>query len=503
MKMKNIKYIILLLSVTAIVSCNDTIDIAQPGEFEAGAAYNTVADLQTGIFGVYIAMNPNTEIQFASIFTDETSRGEGNGGQGFSNDAPATFQLNPATGFVSSLWLNNYGALNRANILLEAAARITPADAAEQEVYNKVVAEALTIRAYSHMTLLAYYAPNLNDPNSVGVIIADRVIGIQEKPARNTVGEVSAFIRTDLNDAEVLLSGLATAPTNAQRNFIDVDVVRAMRARFSVYVKDYVTAEAQADLVLASRGSTARSNFPLLWTETSTQGVVFKATRIDGNAAIAATYFTNATSFAGSAIYEMSRNVYNALAVNPTDIRFIRTGTNAYLDQSTVADPNYTTSASPITTDLLIINKYPGNPALVSLLTNDIKMFRSAEMTFIKIEARIAAGDRTGAATLMQNLRLERYTTATLPTYASDQAAYADLVDERRLELWLEGHRYMDIKRLGALANRGYDRNQTDCIASGIPSACDLSFNDIRTQYLPIPNGEVAGNPNVQQNPGY
>ncbi len=500
--MKNIRKILIVIFAAAIVSCEDATDIVQPGEFAPDAAFQNVADLQTGLFAVYSGLNPNLEINFTSVYTDETSRGEGNGGQGFTNDALATFQLTPNTGLVSALWSSNYTAIIRANTLLAAAERIVP-DTSNQAVYDKVIAEALTIRAYCHMTLLAYYAEDLRDPNAVGVIAVDFLPALTEKLPRNTVGEVSALISSDLNRAESLLAPLTL--NIADRNFIDINVVRAVRARFSVYIGDYTTAEAMADQLLASFPNTPASQFPALWedigTPESLAGVIFKATRTDNSGgAIASIWFTNSTSFAGSAIYEMSRNVYNALAQNPSDVRF---NTTAYLDATSIIDPNYRTSPDPLNSDVLVINKYPGKPGIVSLLTSDVKMFRSEEMTFIKIESRINANDLSSAAALMQSLRLQRYPDAQLPTYSSTQQAYADLLRERRLELWLEGHRYMDIRRLGPAANVGFERDATDCIVSRVSNACSLPFTDLRTRYLPIPINELAGNPNITQNTGY
>lgn len=496
--MKTRKYILIAAFAATIFSCQDATDIVQPGEFAASQAFQSVEDLQTGIFAVYSGLNPNTEVSFTSVYTDETSRGAGNGGQGFINDALATFQLTPNTGIVATLWSSNYTAIIRANTLLAAAERITP-DASNQATYDKVVAEALTIRAYCHMTLLAYFSEDLTDPNALGVIAVDFVPALSAKLPRNTVGEVSTLITNDLNRAELLLNPLTLSIPD--RNFIDVDVVRAIRARFSAYIGDYATAEAMADILLARFPNTTAAEFPNVWLDQSVAGVVFKATRTDNSGgAIASIWFTNSTSFNGSAIYEMSRNVYNALAANPTDVRF---SSNAYLDQSTVADPNYMTSTDPLNTDLLIINKYPGKPGIVSLLTSDVKMFRSAEMTLIKIEARIDDNDLMGAATLLRNFRLNRYATATLPSYTSQQQAYADLLRERRVELWLEGHRYIDIRRLGPKANVGFERDATDCIVSRVASACSLPFTDVRTRYLPIPFAEIAGNPNIIQNTGY
>lgn len=75
---------------------------------------------------------------------------------------------------------------------------------------------------------------------------------------------------------------------------------------------------------------------------------------------------------------------------------------------------------------------------------------RWAEAQFIIAEARVATGDLTGAA---QAINAVRATRAGLPVYSATGQTAAQvldqIVDDRRRELFLEGHRMGDIRRLG------------------------------------------------------
>merc|ERR1712188_338563 len=163
---------------------------------------------------------------------------------------------------------------------------------------------------------------------------------------------------------------------------------------------------------------------------------------------------------------EMSRSVYNILALNTTDIRYSRNLNLPVLQP----DPNYETNDAFINDDLLPVFKYPGSEG--QPLMNDLKVFRSAEMLLIRAEAAV--------------------------TYGSQEEAFGAILDERRLELLFEGHRWVDLKRLGNRGNRSMDRDPRECSFY----SCAIDNDDYRFT-LPIPISEIVANPEVDQNPQY
>jgi hypothetical protein len=147
-----------------------------------------------------------------------------------------------------------------------------------------------------------------------------------------------------------------------------------------------------------------------------------------------------------------------------------------------------------------VIQKYPGSEG--TPLMNDLKIFRVSEMYLIRAEAAVASGNLGEAASLIKEIRDARFGSDTpLPSYGSATEAYAAILDERRVELSFEGHRYLDLKRLGTRANQGVARDAVDCSING---ACSLPADDFRFT-MPLPIVEFNGNPGLreQQNPGY
>jgi len=156
------------------------------------------------------------------------------------------------------------------------------------------------------------------------------------------------------------------------------------------------------------------------------------------------------------------------------------------------------------TSQQIVIDKYPGKNNAHTV--NDVKVFRMSEMYFIKAECAVRNNDLLTAASLIKQVRQARnYIVGGVvptPVYSNAQAAFADILLERRKELCFEGHRYIDLKRLGADAGvTGTDRYNQDAVNSSALSPVNISLGDYRFT-LPIPQAEINVNP-LPQNPGY
>ncbi|MEZ2415723.1 RagB/SusD family nutrient uptake outer membrane protein [Muriicola sp. E247] len=500
--MKNYKKLFYLFGlVTVLAACNDAIDIDQPGRLDADAAFENVADLQAGLFGVYANYDLSGEIAFSSIFTDELSIGFDNGGQGL---ADYGFVLNAGSTAPATFWVGAYGAINSANRLIEAAELITP-EAGEEDQYNSILGQAYALRALAHFFLQSYYTTNYEDDNALGVIAVDFVPTIDQQLLRNTNGEVFGLIGDDLDRAASLLGTDTSDPT-----FMNIDAVNALRARMAAYRGNYTLAATLSQQLLDKYGLANRAQYEAMFLDTDNTEIIFKLERTnndpyDGQGATgspaaggwagARFAFVDAT-LAGSPYFEMGRSLFNLL--DPADIRY-----DVNVAPTSLIDPDYATNNDPAT-DILVIQKYPGSEG--QPLMNDLKVFRSSEMLLIRAEAYADAGSINGAtnstAALLKQLNDARFgTDTTLPVFANETEAFAAILDARRIELSFEGHRYKDLKRLGARANQGVLKDPIDCAFNG---ACTLPASDFRFT-LPLPIVEFNANPGLreQQNPGY
>ena len=520
--MKNNKLIIFAFALIGLFySCDDAIDIIQPGEINSpDDVYNSLTDLDRGLNGVYATLSPDSSIEFTSIFTDEVALGRNNGGQGI-NEGEFTFQLNAGSPAAESIWGANYSLINFANRILAASerigARIDALDHDSDEYleqitqFNAIVGQLYAIRAYAHFQLLSFFSTDLKDDNALGVIILKIVPDENYNTflPRSTNGEVFAFIEEDLTKALSMMDPGSVAGKFSPR------VVNALRARMAAYRGKYADViTLTAPFVNPAGGGifpleSTSDGYYALWTDENDSEVIFEVKRVFGDFGIGGYWNTQSSSFNGSPFFEVGRSLYNLF--DGTDIR----GGISIVDGTSKIASDYETVGAYRDEDVLVINKYPGKAGEGDPLLNDVKIFRVSEMYLLRAEAFAALGNLTGSANSADNvlriLRARRHGATQsvaavnaypLLNFTTQQEAFAAILEERRRELCFEGFRYIDIKRLGVLAGGlGVDRYRRDCENY---NSCTLSPTDFRFT-LPIPTSELVANPAIrgQQNPGY
>lgn len=526
------KLLLIGLLSLGFYSCDDALEITQDGELNDERLFKNVANMQLFLNETYDRVSIQNDILVSSLLTDEV----GLGSAGFSNDTHRFFIFS-TNGFAASIWNQHYQAINYANRLIRGAQLVTPA-ASEVATYNNIVAQARAIRAFSHFQLLTYFSQDLSNNNAPGVMKIDFVPTAQQKVPRASNGEVFGLIESDLLFAQNNLTNSTTGTDSWI--FFNVNSIDALRARMYLYRKNYTLAEQYADNVIANgpalascsftnsagipqtsaalppytaaqvtqltatEGVTASAaNAPLyrrMWTDQAQGEIVFSLRRANNNANFGSQYNTNQSNLGGGPLFDMGRTLFNLYA------QPLGGGAEDFRRWSFV-DRTSTFQANPLTAtknnEVIVIDKYCGKSGNAG--SNDLKIFRTSEMYFIKAECRARANDLAGAALLIQTVRQNRSYTGgvvPLPIYGNATAAYADILLERRKELSFEGHRYIDLKRLGTDAGvTSTDRYSQDSVNSSATNPANINVTDYRFT-LPIPQNEINVNP-ISQNTGY
>jgi hypothetical protein len=516
------KIICYLFIVGMFVSCSeDVLDPFLPGVAFEEQATRTASDLNRILNSAQNIMTNRTEYTFTSIFTDEAAPGSNNGGQGISGtDAYYLYFIVPTSAAPDAIWQSNYNAMARVNLVLENVDKVAANFPADANLIKRITAEAKILRALAHLKILAYYAPDLTNNASLAGILANRTFLYTETPPRATVGEFYTFIHKDLDDAIALYTNNTLPAVSNNAVFPTRNLARALKARAYAYKKDYVNAEFWADQVISSSGITlaTAAQLPTVFhshTSTATQEVIYKFARTVQQNAQGTNLHNGWVSVEnarnGSPFYEVSRSLYNVLRNAP--------GGDARRDlivrpesaTGSLVDPAYATSVNVRATDILVPFKHGGanaatatnafNPAFIQV--------RLSEMYLIKAECRAFASDFNGVALALKSITDRRFTTPpALLVLTSPQEAWKAILDERRKELAFEGHRFIDLKRLFAVAGvNNFDRDPADYAVTGLnfPGANPANFNFTGNFKfaLPIPQSEINANASFGQNPGY
>lgn len=490
--MKTIKFIALIFLVGLLGSCNDATDIQQPGTLTDDVTFENVTDLQSGLNAVYTQYSNFDAINFNAVFADNVKNGISSNGQNqqlYNHVLNSTSSMASIVSSNTTVWRNRYATINYANRVLEAYEDMEIDDADDQQTADLIVGQLYGLRALAHLDLFEYYTEDYTADDALSVPIMDFVPkDVDYQPTRNTVKQVYDFISDDLDKGEALLGS-----SDLGAEYLSSDALEAMRARLELFRQNYDVAKTIASNLLAAHPLATPVEYKDVFTDDSDAGVIFKKREVKGDEEVAGLFYFNQVKLSGDPFVEMSNGLYNLLDTD--DVRY----TVLLKDPNTPGGEGSVIVGTDSPDNVLLINKYPGSGR--GELINDVKIFRSAEMLLIKAEAEARLNEVPQAQASVQELLDNRYGTPPTVSYSNQTEALKGVLEQRRIELAYEGHRYLDIKRFRDALNIGISRNPVDC-ESYSATDCDLPKDDHRFT-LPIPQAELNANGAITQNPGY
>lgn len=465
---------------------------------EQSQSFLSIRDARTHNNGLYALLRDRASGSY--IFATDLQADQVNAGldYGNRNGNPhrwSTFLSND--GVLSSVWSGYYSGLANVNNQITGLQTITPASDAEQAELNTFIGDAHFARAFYYHQLVRRFAKAYNPATASTDLGVPLVLeyNINDQPARATVAEVYAQILSDIEQAKQLLAG-ATGSQGAER--FTLDVVLALEARVKLFQQDYAGAKAAADQVINS------GRYPLLTTEASIKSMWHND--------LATEVIFQPVAEAPNELAGTIGNVYlqynAALDKFAPDFFPSQWVVDFYSDDDFRKDV-YFSDELPVFiqgndyTDLWVINKYPGNPALwTSNVTNyqhTVKLFRIAELYLISAEAGVNIDAAQSLATL-NTLRAARGLSPL--SGLSGESLLNAVKDERFKELAFEGFRLDDLKRW----NEGFTRREPqnlNVIQTG-EDYQNLSIGAGNDKFVwGIPVRDETVNPFMVQNPGW
>lgn len=397
-----------------------------------------------------------------------------------------TAQNNDADFYSRFPWVMFYKYIGNANILINGIENAT----GSQDDKNVILGQALLYRAWSHFNLVQTYGKRyVKGSANTQLGVPYKFTADEDNLARNTVEEVYGFINDDIDAAINALEGYA----RPNKSNINVNVAKGLKARVALTMGDWETAK---DFAIE-----ARQGFPL--TDRDTYGIGFNInseslSEIMWASQIQEDQHDRFGSYGGyisrnastSAIRGNPRSINSLLydKISDTDIRkgfYDPTGVHANLPDG------YSISSAHQRKPYTSIKFLAVSAADTRV---DVPHMRSAEMYLIEAEAKSHLQDDAGAAQTLFDFVSARDNAYVLSSNTG-QTLLDEILTHRRIELWGEGFRFFDLKRL----NLELDRTGANHIP-GLSLITVLPPDDPKWEWL-ITREEMITNENMVQNP--
>lgn len=346
------------------------------------------------------------------------------------------------------IWRVYYQWIMNANLVLEGLENVEVA-VGQETLYNQIKGEALTFRAYGHFQVAQLWADRYEAGGAnTHLGIPYRMDSKGGELARSTCKETYDYILADLNEAASLLAGIKVNDVN----HFSEKVVWGLKARVALAMQDYTNAAAYAEkaIQLAEADGNAlmapselMNGFADITTKTK-EAMYAAKTQNDQTVYFYSFYANMSWNFSSTAIRQgvkaINADTYDTMS--ETDLR------RQWWDPTGQMEVPLTSFTK---------TKYQNRKftaRATSDAVGDVAFMRLAEMYLILAESYARGGNDAKAQEVFTKFQVTRD-----PSYVGNGNTGAALTEEimnsRRVELWGEGFRFTDLKRLHLPLKRG------------------------------------------------
>lgn len=493
--MRHILYCLLLIAMAGSSCHKQVLDTEAENLLSSDLAFTTPEKIEAATLAGYDGLQKDFLAGPALIYIDIMGNDVFDRNGAFGDMS----RFNMLANFVlpASVWSAGYDAIGRANRALAGitanSSKLTVAKA------GALLAECKFVRAVANFYLVNFFGQPYGftaDASHPGIPLITESYTYNDPAAnkpRSTVGEVYTAIIKDLTEA---LADLPMTYTGYTNNVYHTKTrgtkaaAAAFLSRVYLYKGDYTNAKKYAKDVIDKTYGTFALN--------ATVGGAFNK----GNYTTAETIW----SVPNNATDNPNTNAALPMRYYPSDIRgdvvlsatFLNLATNpkfAADDKRRGMIMNGNTSASA---PFKFSTKYTD----VATRADWAPIIRYAEVLLTYAEAQARTGAGVDADALVRLNEVRDRARVSMPSYtagdfSNDKDKFIEaILEERRIELAFEGHRFWDMMRVKATVTGKYDYNGTNILAEQ-PFGANKNI-------FPIPQIEVDKSKKVLvQNPGY
>lgn len=370
-----------------------------------------------------------------------------------------SYNTNASSQYNYGIWETYYKFILNANLILENLDLLDNLTEEETEEAQHIRGEALCIRAWAHFQLVQYYAkPYINGQTNTqpGVPYRETSETLSEI-ARTPVEDVYEGINSDLTEAAELLEGYEAVDINHYTE----KVVLGLLARVALTQQRYAEA---AEYASRSIEVAEAEGVSIMTPDELMNG--FADISSDTNEAMYA-----ALTQDDQTVYFYSFYAYMSWNFNSSSIRtgikcinqatYDKMGPNDYRREWW--DPTGTASVPSSSYNQRVYQNRKFTARSTASAVGDYAFMRLSEMYLIAAEAYARAGNEPAAKEYLSTFVEQRDPDMTGCDLSGDALIDA-IMQHRRIELWGEGFRWFDLKRLQEPIHRdGTNFNITFC----------------------------------------
>jgi hypothetical protein len=489
--MKTNKIITILLSVLVLTSCDDFLDLTPISEETSADAYNTASQIEAALIGAYESFQSSEYYVWDNIlFQDVRSDNNYAGGDNPEIFAIDFLNITPTHSRLFTHWSNIYNAISKANTVLERVDGISDPLLTEQRK-NQIKGEAYFLRSYHYFTLVKLWGAVPLITSTIKSTTAESV-----NIPRASVTDIYKQITSDLELAATFLPDTYNSPA----------ITKARATSGAAYA---LAAKAYAQQPTPDYEKVL-SNIQKLETSAANYRLINYNQLFDGN------NYNNAESIIEVQYLGGNEGNYGPQLLLPPSIsgdtwrKFVTPSQDlikAFDEQGDVVRKN----ASILFEAVQWVDEYWGNAAGSTIpfsykwkeaggfaSSNRQYLLRYGDIVLLKAEALNELNQLEPAATEVNRIR----TRVSLPNLTAGQKSSKEvlrqnILKERRLELFQEGHRWDDLVRFNQLVS-----TINSLIEIDLRNGNKVNYNMTEAKILlPIPQQELDRNPALTQNP--
>ena len=477
--MKINKYIIIMtLTGFSFTSCIEDELVLDPQQsLSSTTAFASVENATGAVFGVYnLAQDLDVFGGMPQIVSDYMADNVN-----FTGTFPTLQDINNFThlgnnGSTAAWWSESYEVISSANIVIDNAANVPDIEAAEA---SALVGEAKFLRAITYFNLVNLFGQpvQVGGPGVPLIVVAFDGDPASVNLPRSTVEEVHQLIIADLQDAIAGLPDGYGTPLET-RGRATKGAARALLSRLHLYRGEFTQAADLANQVIQSPMYALATDYAFYDKLTKEDVFTLVNTDQDNGATGSGGWdnFYEGSDVNGRGDGPFSQNLIDAFEAESGDLRFAMKATGV---NSEGKEGFFTTKFDDALND-----------------DSDAPLIRITEMYLNRAEAlAMSNGIDQDAIDLVNMLRtragLSSYTAG---DFASGQALVDAILVERRKELCFEGHRRMDLLRIGQPLRTNASLPATAKVGAGLGAGDDKVIIGIPQNLVDLSEGVLAQN---------